>query len=460
MSVYEHPTALTLASALTDPSIAAQIESHVDTCLACRVRMARLEHSAPETPIPSPGSVQRILDASSPGPMVLEKLTVTDDDAPLPGQLWRIGRDEALLVWVRRVLNGAVDVIPVVLDVELADEETLVVSASDNPLGMDLALMTSVRGRVDRRAFLQLLGEVDAAEEVEALLTAVRTGRPPGAIQTGPTISDERDQRIEYRQVLADLLLDLSPTMWDQDDGSAEEDEEEEESFLNVERLLELLAEELPLRHRGVVVVGASEHRFAIDRQNCLVATARVSYLDTSLIVALLVGELTVPELVATTVADACLAIVRSEPDADAVAISGVDQEWSTIILPVPDMRMAFEPPGGSQKGPRILMEPMPAVDAIAKYLDRQVTAWEVTEPQDRVVVAADVPALAARFAEAALAQVVVEGGRAHTPAKKKAWTSLSTETTGRIAEAIVAISGNEPPDKIVQALKSWLGER
>jgi hypothetical protein len=456
VSAYEHPTALTLASALTDPSIAAQIENHVDICLACRVRMARLQHSTSETEVPSQGSVQRILDASSPGPLVLEKLTVTDDAAPLPGQLWRVGRDEALLVWVRRVFDGALDVIPAVLDVELADEETLLVPASDTPLGMDLALMTSVRGRVDRRAFLQLLGQVDAAEQVEALLTAVRTGQPPGAIQTGPTISDERDQRIEYRQVLADLLLDLSPTMWDQDDGSAED----EEDFLDVERLFQLLAEELPLRHRGVIVVGASEHKFAIDRQNCLVATARVSYLDTSLIVALLDGELTVSDLVATTLAEACLDIVRSEPDADAVAISGVDEEWSTIILPVPDMRMAYEPPGGSQRGPRIPMDPMPAVDAIAKYLDRQVTAWEITEPQDSVVVAADIPALAARFAEAALAQVVVEGRRAHTPAKKEAWTSLSAETIGRIAEAIVAISGNEPPDEIVQALKSWLGER
>ena len=45
-------------------------------------------------------------------------------------------------------------------------------------------------------------------------MSSARAGRAPGGVHTGPPIETEDDQRIEYRQVIADLLADLAPGNW------------------------------------------------------------------------------------------------------------------------------------------------------------------------------------------------------------------------------------------------------
>jgi hypothetical protein len=351
------------------------------------------------------------------------------------------------LFWVRRVLDGAIDVIPAVIDVELADPQTVLLPHTATPLGMELALMTGVRGRVDPRAFLQYVADLDVAGQVAEALAAAREGREPQGITVGPPIEAEDDQRIEYRQVLADLLVDLSPSMWNEGDAAADPRES------NVQDLIDVISHELPERHFGASVGTLEQQYFAVDAEHELCFCARVIYLDTSVIVAVLRGPKARLLLDKTPLAEACLPVVFCQPDADAVAVTAIGEEWPAVVLPVPYMRRAYEPPGGAQKGPRMVMEPLPIVDALAKHLDRQETAWEVTDTVGTPIRGADIAALAARNAVSAVAQLSGEGKRAITKAKNAAWTNLPVDLSERITEAIVAISGNEPLHSVLNRL-------
>ena len=215
MSTSNHPSVLTLAMARDVSGLGQTDREHLEDCVACRVRAARLWHAA------APGearddAVTRILRASEPGLALPDDVDAAfADDSPHPGEIWRIGRDEALLVWVRRVLDDAIDVIPVVLDVELSDQESLLLPAESTSMNVPLAVLTGVRGHVGPPALLQRVGAADVADQVHEVMNAVMEGRPPTGVEVGPPITAPDDQRIEYRQVIADLLADLSPGQWD-----------------------------------------------------------------------------------------------------------------------------------------------------------------------------------------------------------------------------------------------------
>lgn len=446
MTMRDHPTALALASSRGDDASAASVRVHLERCHTCRVRAARL-HRAGGMDEPSDASLRRILEASSSGPPVLRTLLARPAaTGPRPGQIWRVGRGEALLVWVRRVMKDAVDVFPVVLDVELADPLSVVLPSTATPWGTELALMTGVRARLHRRAFLQHVGDLDVTVQVEEATAAAREGRAARGVTVGPPIWAEDDQRIEYQRVLADLLADLGPDAWQENAGA-------DPATAGERDLLDVIGLELSERHHGTRIGAVEPQHAAVDVEHNLCSLARVAYLDTSVIVAVLDGPQRSRLLETTGLAEACLEIARAEPDADAVAVTVTGGEWPTVVLEVPDLRRAYEPPGGAQKGPRSVREPLPIVDALAKHLDRHVTAWEAAEQVEKPLMGADVAALAARNAASAVAQLSREGQRATTPAKREAWTGLPVELGERIAEVVVALSRHESLDAAMRRL-------
>jgi hypothetical protein len=135
---------------------------------------------------------------------------------PAAGELWRAGTDDALLVWVRNVRDGAVDVIPVVLDAELADDATLLLPAEDSSLGMGLAVITSLRSLVHPGAFLTFVAELPTiiAGQTMEVAAARQEGRRPRGAPVGTAVKDPDDQRVEYQQTLADVLAELAPATW------------------------------------------------------------------------------------------------------------------------------------------------------------------------------------------------------------------------------------------------------
>jgi hypothetical protein len=442
MSVHDHPSTLQLAGQEADPAV----QQHLAACVACRVRAARLWHElAPGEP--AHDAVARILEASSPGPAILASFSAERDAGPArPGDIWRIGRNEPILGWVRQVFSDAIDIIPVVLDIELADQESVFLSPDSTPLGIPLALLTGIRGHVGPRALLQRIGYVHAFSAVREVMAAARDGRMPDGVTVGPPIESDDDQRIEYRQVIADLLADLGPDTWTDDGPPGPE-------------LTELLSAELSFLNSGAQVLPMSLHQEPVSAAISLFPCARVTYLDTSLVVAAVVGG-GLDEVLTfqPALADACLNVARLEPDAAAIAITsktrgrlGID--WPAVVLRVADLRTAYETPTGRVMAPRIAREPLPIVDAVVKYLDSQAPAWEVTEPVTTRIDGIDIAGLAGRSAADAVADVRSQYRRARTPAKKSAGVRLPGDLAARLAEGIEAILAGEQVDRVLDHL-------
>src|SRR5215470_13409220 len=215
MTTNVHPSSSDLLAALHEADQAASTLEHLDECLACRVRMSRIRRAAGLASA-SADSLQRILQAATPLEHVLADVVSSDRDRqPQPNEIWRVGRSEALLVWVRQVFDdGVADVIPLVLDVELADQESVIVGAKTTPLATETAAMVSLRTHVHVGAFRNRIGILDIRKDIAEVMTAMREGRRPSGVRVGPPIDDNDDQRIEYRQALRDLLAELSPSAW------------------------------------------------------------------------------------------------------------------------------------------------------------------------------------------------------------------------------------------------------
>ena len=210
-----HPTEsalLSFARGQVEGPGAAAVAAHLDSCLACRIWETRLRHAGVAE---ADGSATARLTAAAPAiPEDLRSALAAPTGAAVPaaGEIWRVGTDEALLVWVRRLVDESATVIPVTLDVELAEEYTLIVPAAESSLGLDLALITTVEGQVDVRAFRQRVAALPVGDQITQLLSARGGGLPsPPGLLTGSPVSRGGDQRLEYQQFLAGLLAGLAP---------------------------------------------------------------------------------------------------------------------------------------------------------------------------------------------------------------------------------------------------------
>lgn len=163
---------------------------------------------------PSEDVFQRLALASTPLPVTVADLVAPGiGEKPQPNDIWRVGGSEALLVWVRQVFDdGIADVVPLVLDVELADEHSVFVAADATPLGVSTVALVALRTHLHPAAFINRIGHLELSREVAEVQAAVREGRRPSGVPVGPPIDDDGDQRLEYRQALRDLLTELSPS--------------------------------------------------------------------------------------------------------------------------------------------------------------------------------------------------------------------------------------------------------
>lgn len=419
---------------------------HLSDCVECRIRAARLARAG-GLPVPSDSALARITEAQTAvGPAVARaSLPIPGDGPPRAGEVWRVGGDEALLVWVRRVLDGVVDVLPVILDVDLADEQTLLLPTKASPLGLDLAIVTSVRAHIHPAAFLSRvhdLGE-QVAGDVAEVMAAAREGRPAADVPVGPPVLDADDQRIEYQQTLADVLADLGPAAW-----SRREERQRAESTADPD-LYRLVARELILRHHRCTVHESLPVLAVLPSMSLLRAVARIGYADTSVLLAVLpnwpaesLGEL----------AAGCRRLVGQEPGAAAVAVCGSAPEHLTVVVDASGMRAAYEPPSGRLGPPLSGMEPMHVVDALWKYLETKNPIWEDVDSEVGIT-ATDLGAAARAAAATAVADLAAQGRRAATPAKKQAWTSMPEGTAEALANVVDRLVAGDPLAAVLDAL-------
>lgn len=440
-----HLSALELEGVLRAGASADEAE-HLAECVECRVRAARTARAG-GLPVPSDSALARITSSQTRiGPAVAAASLTTQTDAfPKPGELWRVGGDEALLVWVRRVLDGAVDALPVVLDVDLADDQTLLLPASSTPLGLDLAIVTSVRAHVHPDAFLSRLHDPgkQVAADIAEVMAAAREGRPAEQATVGAPVVDPDDQRIEYQQTLADILAGLGPAAWQR-----RQERIRGESNADPE-LYRLVEQELVLRHHRCTVHESLRVLAVLPNRSLLQAVARIGYADTSVLLAVLPKW---PAEPAADLASACRRLIAQEPGASAVAVCGAAPEYLAVVVDESDMRGAFESPSGRLAPPLNGMEPMHVVDALAKYLDRHDPVWEDVGAEI-VVTATHLGTAARAAAAAALADILAQGRRAITPAKKQAWATLPSGTADALANVVDRLVAGEAPVAVLDAL-------
>jgi hypothetical protein len=447
-----HPTEsalLSFARGQFTSAGAADVAAHLAGCLACRVWETRLRDAMVAEADDS--VTARLTAAAQPIPDGLRTALAAPPGAGVPasGDIWRVGADEALLVWVRSLSGGSATVVPVTLDVELADEYTLIVPASDSPLGLDLALMTTVEGDVDLRAFLQQIAALPAGDQITQLLLARSDDRPPPpGLLTGSPASTDDDQRPEYRRHLAGLLAGLSPGALPDASlpGSSNDG-------VDVGRLAETLNR--LTWHRPGLEISLLDGHMAVAPAHELLVTALVRDLDAAILVAVLTGREPARVLSAPEVAGACGGLLMTYQDADDVAVAIPDEDWTAVVITPEFAGRAVEAPSGRLSEPRVAFQPMPLADALLKHLDSRVTRWEETGRLlfDRDAV--DLAALAAAVSRAAVDRAVAEGRRARTPAKKAAYTALDDTAVDGIRALIESVVAGTPAADGVTALVS-----
>lgn len=432
--------------------LAARIEEHLEHCLACRVWATRLQHAS----ISDPGEqiISRLVDSSPAIPAALhDALTAAEEASSSPdvGELWRVGRDEAALVWVRRVLDDSAVVVPVVFDENLADNFSLIVPLEESPIDLELVLLTSVEGHVDFRAFLQPIGSLPVHDNVESLRQARKAQLPvPSNLIVGPPLVNEDDQRIEYRQVIADLLADLSPAAF-----SEQSDSELSDEGLDTHRFVEDL-NELTWRRAGVRIRLLGElESFAVDPAHELLLIAVVEDLDASVLVSVLSGANPAQTLVDPMVASACGIVLREHPEAENVAVATTDVDWTTVVVDSAFAARAVEAPSGRFFEPRVPFQPLPLVDALLKHLDAYATRWDHEEPVEFDREPVDVTEMGAAFAKQSVERLIASGRRSASP-KKEVYVAFGDSEIVQVADLLTAVAtrGVEPSQAIDRLLE------
>ncbi|MGB3441497.1 MAG: hypothetical protein WBA97_22340 [Actinophytocola sp.] len=456
MTANVHPTSNDLLVAAQEPDRAPSTFEHLDECLACRVRFSRIREAAGLPPADN-DNLQRVVQASMLLPDVLAGiLTSISDEAPQPNEIWRVGGQEALLVWVRRVFeDGVADVVPLVLDVELADQESVIVAAESTPLATETVAMVALRTHIHLDTFLNRVSNLDISAAVGEVMAAMREGRRPSGVTVGPPIDDDDDQRLEYRQALRDLLGELSPSTWldahetsDDDtvaDAEAPATGQRPEGFDTVESDL---GERLP----GLRFQDAERRRVTVDGTVHLTCVSKVVCLDTTVLVAVLDGpDVTdFPEI--NTVAAACEALTKEEPVADAVAVAIPSDDWPALLFTTSHLRHAVEIPGGKHRGPTVTLEGHGLVDTICKHLEGAVTAWEITEPVSDLLGTIGLHQIARAHALTSIQAVSAAGRRAQQAAKRAGWQSLSAEYSEQVARFVVeVVNGSTVTDALAE---------
>jgi hypothetical protein len=318
------------------------------------------------------------------------------DAGPEAGELWRARHPDGgplILVWLRSVGPAGVVAVPVSFDVEFADDQTLIVTGEDSPLGLPIALHRPIETTIDPRALLDRLGRLD-----------------PAGAAVGPRIVSPVDERLEYRQTLADRLAGLASTAAG-DGDDAQHDWWPLDTDSDRADLLKAIHRALAETHPGARIAprppatAASEH---------LSAVALVAELDAFVLVASVDRPLD---------DEARLEAARQALHADqllnAVCLAEPAAPFLAVVIDRRDVVAAIETPSGQLRPARQSRPPAAVGAALTKFLDATISPFgrlartfvEGHAPDARQL-AVDVAADAVRTVEASAKSFKTEGKR------------------------------------------------
>ena len=461
MTAHVHPSSSELLAFIHEPGRATPAAEHIGNCLACRVRLSRLREIT-EPASADDGTFQRIVAASTPLPPNLADLVAPGDGKqPGPNEVWRVGREEALLAWVRRVFeDGVVEVVPLVLDVELADQHSVLIGADATPILTDMAALVALRTHLHPGALINYIGDLNISTEVAEIMTAVQENRRPSGIRVGPPVGSDFDQRLEYRQALRDLLAPLSPSSWpddSDDDEPAYRDATHQTAQAFAGGDVGSVKTQLTERIDGIRIVDNSGQIVGAGPGARAESVFNVFHIDTTVIVAIITSDGdAAPRPDDAVLARTCDALLAGEPSANAVVIALDAPEWPAWLFSSSHLRTAHQLPNGGIVPPAPTFFDLGLVDALCKYLDGVGPAWQLLEePASGAIGRSSIHQLATRHAARSIENIAQQGRLARQPAKKGTWTSLPKNLSGRIADFVTAAAA----DDVEKAINDLLGE-
>jgi len=190
---------LDFVDGVLDDAASRAVETHLASCPLCRIKLQRLTGVAP-------------IELTDVRDVIVPEFGAIDvEDVPgtsaRRGELWLTNADEAIIVLVRSVRDDdyGVVVVPVTLDIEVADSGALIFDASASPLAVPIAIYdrlavslpsSALSGRV-----LPLRSNID--------LVTLSAGEP--GVSRGSPLEGSTDPRLEVRQFLSDRLVALDP---------------------------------------------------------------------------------------------------------------------------------------------------------------------------------------------------------------------------------------------------------
>jgi len=422
----DHPTESELAELAfgrLDEARSSSVVGHLRSCLACRILSDRLSQGVPTLPVGDPpdGPATTVPEAALAAVVAADR----PEAGAQPGELWRARHRRGgpvTLVWLRELGPTGVAVVPVTLDTELADEYTFTVPAATSPLGIPLSFHVSVEATIDARYLLDRLGSVDIAATVELVRAARETGEPVRGPSVGPSIVSPLDQRVEYREALADRLVELAPAAVDEEFRHGARDKTERQAAEQHDwwlptagsgraALLMALHEALGDTHGRArvtprpVIAATSEHLGAI---------ALVSELDAFVLIASIEGPLEGRALL-----ESARLALHADQLLNAVCLVEPVAPFMSVVIDRRDVVEAIETPSGRLRPPRQSRPPAPIGEAVAKFLDATITPFgrlaatvvdgEAIDPR---ALATDVSAEAVRTVAASARGFKVEGKR------------------------------------------------
>ena len=193
MPTTDHPTDAALAA----PD--ASVGIHIANCERCRIR----QRSTTTPPVPVPPVEVSLPAAHAPERLVEAMRGLPHfEDAPAPGQMWRLEFDgTAAPAVVAEVTEEALVVWAVGEDIEFADAATVLVD--DSLLGIGLGVWTSLEFAVPRFTAERRLADLEPAtfDELVSVRDRMLHNEPP--IGAGAAFTSDLDPRLAYRDQLA-----------------------------------------------------------------------------------------------------------------------------------------------------------------------------------------------------------------------------------------------------------------
>lgn len=457
-----HPTAVQLQAFTRgeDAADASGVESHVAGCLICRIHVGRLKVEERESV--DPAFISALSEGSPRIPSgVLDALRASeshgDTGSVRAGQLWRArNRTDsapgavAVLVWVRKVFETTAAILPVFLDTDLADSETLIISAESTPLQVELALYTNVDAEIHLSNLTTLIATLDIQDDVSALRSATRSGaQPPTRLMTGLPINRSDDQRLEFRQIISELLNPLYI------DSYTEPDDE-----VDVHELLAQI-HELSFFHFGLRVDPLPfDDMTYLDEQHTLHPVAAVHHLATCVVVTAVSGPDSYAQLMNTRLPKACAAVQSRFPEGDSVAVCAASSDWLSVLLTSDHLDSAIEVPSGLFHDATSSGLPLALNTLLLKHFEGASDRWDDASTvrfDDVSGSLGNVEAMSASFVLAAIEDTLQSGNRASILAKKEGYSRLSASTADGISGLIRGVLAGADP---AEAVDDLLGDR